>query len=223
MMIVINTNDGSSTIELPELGWTYHSKHGAINESQHVFIEAGLLYYLDRNPEPEVHIFEMGFGTGLNCLLSFKVTQELPIKVYYTGIEMHPLHDSVYNSLNYCLNEQLYVLKDVFQQMHSSEWEKPVKLSSSFQLTKINADIRNFIPHKSYDVIYFDAFAPGDTPDQWTEDIFKRFYTVLNPQSVFVTYSSKVIVRRALESAGFSVHKIPGPAGKREIVRAIKQ
>jgi len=223
MMIVIQTNDGSTTVELPDSGLTYHSKHGAIQESQHVFIDSGLHFYLSNNAKPLIHIFEMGFGTGLNCLLTYKAIQGLPVKISYSTIELHPLPKSVYSTLNYCSNENLNSLAKIFELMHESEWNQPVQLSSSFQLLKIHGDIISFVPPAKYDIIYFDAFAPGSNPDQWTEAIFQKLSDSLNPQSVFVTYSSKVSVRRALEPAGFNVQKIPGPRGKREIVRAIKQ
>ena len=137
MMIIVQTNDGSTTVELPDSGLTYHSKHGAIQESQHVFIDSGLHFYLSNNAKPLIHIFEMGFGTGLNCLLTYKAIQGLPVKIAYSTIELNPLPKSVYRSLNYCSTENLRSLAEVFEQMHAAEWNQPVQLSSSFQLLKI--------------------------------------------------------------------------------------
>jgi tRNA U34 5-methylaminomethyl-2-thiouridine-forming methyltransferase MnmC len=222
-MMVIITNDGSSTVHLEESGLTYHSKHGAIQESQHVFIDSGLLYSLKHNAKPELHIFEMGFGTGLNCLLTFNATFQLPVRVSYTAIDLHPLPPAIYDSLNYCDDELLRVHQDTFHTMHTAAWNLPVQLSTSFQLTKIQADVASISLPQTFDIVYYDAFAPSTYPDQWTEQIFKKLFDALKPNSLLVTYSSRVSVRRALEAAGFIVVKVPGPFGKREIVRAIKK
>jgi len=222
-MIVINTNDGSSTVQLEDSGLTYHSKHGALQESQHVFIESGLLYTLQHTAKSELHIFEMGFGTGLNCLLSFIAVNQLPVKIYYTAAELHPIPAEIYHSLNYGSIDSLRPHVDIFETMHSADWNQPVQLSPSFQLLKIQADITSMNLAQKFDIIYYDAFAPATYPDQWTEVVFKKMAEALNQQSVLVTYSSRVSVRRAMEAAGFLVQKIPGPFGKREIVRAIKQ
>jgi tRNA U34 5-methylaminomethyl-2-thiouridine-forming methyltransferase MnmC len=222
-MIVINTNDGSSTVQLEDSGMTYHSKHGAIQESQHVFIDSGLLFTLQQSTRSELHIFEMGFGTGLNCLLSFKAVHQLPVKIYYTGIELYPLPPEIYHSLNYGTDYSLKPYLDTFERMHSAEWNHPVQLSTDFELFKIQGDITSINLTRRYDIIYYDAFAPAEYPDQWTEEVFRKLADALNPGSVLVTYSSRVSVRRALEAAGFRVEKIPGPVGKREIVRARKQ
>jgi tRNA U34 5-methylaminomethyl-2-thiouridine-forming methyltransferase MnmC len=222
-MIVINTNDGSPTVQLEDSGLTYHSKHGAIQESQHVFIDSGLSFTLQHSTKSELHIFEMGFGTGLNCLLSFKAVNQLPVKIYYTAIELYPLPPEVYHSLNYGTDDSLTAYIDTFERMHSAEWNRPVQLSTYFQLLKIKADITSVNLTDKYDIIYYDAFAPAAYPDQWTEAIFRKLADALNPESLLLTYSSRVSVRRALESVGFVVEKIPGPFGKREIVRARKQ
>ena len=222
-MMVINTNDGSSTVQLEDSGLTYHSKHGAIQESKHVFIDSGLMYTLQHTGKSDLHVFEMGFGTGLNCLLSFIAVRQLPVNIYYTAVELHPLTPDIYHSLNYGTIDSLQPHGDTFEQMHASEWNTPVQLSASFTLLKIQADITRVNLDQKCDIIYYDAFAPATYPEQWTEDVFKMMANALNPQSVLVTYSSRVSVRRALEAAGFIVKKIPGPFGKREIVRALKQ
>jgi tRNA U34 5-methylaminomethyl-2-thiouridine-forming methyltransferase MnmC len=222
-MIVIKTNDGSSTVQLEDSGLTYHSKHGAIQESQHIFIDSGLSFTLQHSTKSELHIFEMGFGTGLNCLLSFKAVDQLPVNIFYTAIELYPLPPEVYHSLNYSTDDSLYPYTDTFERMHSAEWNLPVQLSTTFQLLKIRADITSVNLSGRYDIIYYDAFAPTANPDQWTGEIFSKLADALNPGSLLLTYSSRVSVRRALQSAGFVVEKIPGPFGKREIVRAKKQ
>src|SRR6478752_3518057 len=157
-MIVINTNDGSTTVRLEDAGLTYHSTHGAIQESEHVYIESGLQYYIHNFSNTDIHIFEMGFGTGLNCLLTFAATRELPLTISYTSIELHPLSQPIYEALNFCSKEDLQQYKETFRRMHDAEWNRPIQLSPSFSLTKVQSDIRNFIFPGPYDIVYFDAF-----------------------------------------------------------------
>jgi len=222
-MKVVETNDGSSTIVLEEFGITYHSKHGALQESNHVFIDAGLNYYLQHSPGKDVRIFEMGFGSGLNCLLTYAGTSGLSVNVHYTALDLYPLPGDIWRQLNYCKLAAVESYSDIFTSMHMSNWNNESQLSSRFALSKVIGDIRNFSTRQLYDVVYFDAFSQESNPDQWTAEVFSSIYNSVSDNGLLVTYSSKVIVRRALEQAGFLVQKIPGPYGKREIVRALKK
>ncbi len=218
---MIITADGSHTVLVEETNLTYHSKHGAIQESMHVFIEPGLKYVLSK--QDHATIFEMGFGTGLNALLTVAITEKEKKKIYYRAIELFPLGKSIIEKLNYCHQLNRPDLQSVFEQLHSCDWGKDVAIAPNFVLHKMYADLAATSQTiKQIDLIYFDAFDPSAQPELWTEDIFKKLFTWLKPGAVLVTYSSKGIVRRALQSAGFAVEKLAGPKGKREIIRAIR-
>jgi tRNA U34 5-methylaminomethyl-2-thiouridine-forming methyltransferase MnmC len=214
------TSDGSATIAIPEQHVTYHSIHGAIQESKHVFIEAGLKPML--NKFEAIHLFEMGFGTGLNALLTLQHALRLNQKIVYTTVELFPLLMNEVLQLNYA--EQLHArdLKKYFLQMHECEWEKDIELHPLFVLHKSNISLTDLILSKQFHLIYFDAFAPSFQPELWTEVIFKKLYAVLETNGMLVTYCSKGDVRRAMLSAGFKVEKLKGPPGKREMIRAVK-
>lgn len=211
------TKDGSYTLYVPEMDEHYHSTNGAVQESKHVYINAGLKF-LNLS---DVNIFEMGFGTGLNAILTLKVAVELGIKINYTAIEKYPLNSKIVNSLmlNSIPEPDIY---QYFSTIHECGWGQLNSINDNFLLTKLQVDLNNFIPENKFNLVYFDAFAPDKQPDLWTYDIFKKIYNSMEIGGVFVTYSAKGIVRRTLESVGFSVERIPGPPGKRQIIRAIK-
>lgn len=224
---IIITEDGSHTVSIPEMGVTYHSIHGAIQESKHVFIEAGLLFLIDQSTDKTIRIFEVGFGTGLNALLTYLEAEKRKLKIYYEAIEVFPLIKEEIQSLNYCEQLNRPELQSLFEQLHSCEpiaigWEKEIQLSSFFSLQKIKINLLNVKSFKLFNLIYFDAFDPKVQPELWTKGVFEKLYSILEPNGVLVTYSSKSDVRRALQSAGFIVEKIPGPKGKREMIRAKK-
>ncbi|MBV9960689.1 MAG: tRNA (5-methylaminomethyl-2-thiouridine)(34)-methyltransferase MnmD [Parafilimonas sp.] len=217
------TEDGSHTIADEALNVTYHSKHGAIQESRHVFINAGLNYFLQQHlNNKQVCVFEMGFGTGLNALLTLQQAIQLNQKIIYQTIEPYPLSAEAYLRLNYASlidNE----LQQNFTAMHTCEWNKPVSIHPLFSLQKIITTLQQFITAQQFDVIYFDAFDPNAQPELWTIEIFKKMFDhMLHSNGVLTTYCSKGIVRRALQFVGFTVEKLKGPKGKREIVRAVK-
>jgi tRNA U34 5-methylaminomethyl-2-thiouridine-forming methyltransferase MnmC len=209
---VIITKDGSSSISIPEINVTYHSIHGALQESLHVFIHAGLHPLLHQYET--IRIFEMGFGTGLNALLSLQFAQQYQQQIHYTAIELYPLNSDEALALHY--------EDENFLKLHLCEWEKDIALSDHFVLHKINASLLTYKADKQVNLIYYDAFAPSAQPELWTRDIFEKLFFMLDQNGILVTYSSKGDVRRALLQAGFTVEKIPGPAGKREMIRAIK-
>jgi tRNA U34 5-methylaminomethyl-2-thiouridine-forming methyltransferase MnmC len=227
----IITKDGSHTISIPEMNVTYHSHHGAIQESMHVFINAGLKYVSDTRQVPDTCIFEMGFGTGLNALLTLIEAEKRQQKIHYTAIELFPLQENEITLLNYCEQLNREDLKPVFRQLHQSDWEKDIVITTFFTIYKAKSSLQNFKPLKllrrspesfGQNLIYYDAFAPSAQPELWTKEAFEKLYNMLLPGGILVTYCSKSDVRRAMRAAGFIVEKIQGPRGKREMVRAMK-
>lgn len=214
------TSDGSVTVAIPELNVTYHSKHGAIQESRHVFIEAGLRPLLHR--QETLYIFEMGFGTGLNALLTLIEAEDHQQKIHYRSVEAYPLEAAMVARLNYCEQLQLPALKPLFGQLHTTPWDQPIPLTSWFTIQKDHTLLFNLSTSQPFNLIYYDAFAPGAQPELWTVEAFTHLFNLLTAGGILVTYCSKGDVRRAMVAAGFIVEKIPGPPGKREMVRAIK-
>lgn len=212
------TSDGSSTLFSPAFDQHYHSVHGAIQESLHVFIQAGLAPLL---PAPGgLRIWEMGFGTGLNALLTCLHAGDTPVT--YTAIEAFPLVPPLLDSLNYA-----QVITDpraagAFAQLHAAPWEVETALRPGFTLLKRATTLEAYQPEGTFDLLFFDAFAPNAQPELWTEAIMARLFSWLDPGGIFITYSAKSSVRRGLLQAGFAVEKLPGPPGKREMLRARK-
>lgn len=215
---IIATRDGSHTVAIPTMGVTYHSIHGAISESMHVFIEAGLKCI--GNEITPLHILEMGFGTGLNALLTMEEAHRSQLLIYYTALELFPLEKHHALSLNYCEQLKNASLLPLFEQLHQSGWEEDVAISHYFTIRKLNCDLLNYSTHQLFDLVYFDAFAPSAQPELWTKDVFMKLKSMMRPGGIFVTYCSKGDVRRAMQAAGFNVERIPGPPGKREMIRA---
>ena len=216
---IIKTADGSDTVFIPEMNVSYHSKHGAIQESMHVFIEAGLRYIINQLTNKPINIFEMGFGTGLNAFLTVIEAEEKGIKVYYETVEKFTLRKEEIDSLNY---EAVVKHEKLFQQLHECKWDEEAGLNEYFTLKKVREDLINYSTNQPFNIIYYDAFAPTAQPELWTEEVFKKLHSMLLPKGILVTYCSKGSVRRAMKAAGFSIEKIPGPPGKREMVRATK-
>ena len=213
------TADGSHTISIPSMEVSYHSKHGAIQESMHVFIEAGLVPKINEG-KTHLDILEIGFGTGLNTLLTLITARN--ISIHYESLEPFPLEEQMVASLNYCEQLGRPDLQDKFLQLHQSECGKTITIQPGFSFIKWPDKLPGYSTEKDFDIIYFDAFAPRAQPELWTMEIFRELYSFLKTEGVLVTYCSKSIVRRAMQAAGFQVEKIPGPHGKREMVRAIK-
>ncbi len=216
---IIDTSDGSHTLFVPELEEHYHSIHGAIQESKHVFIEAGLRFLNKTN----VSILEIGFGTGLNALLTCIDGQKNARKIIYDTIELYPLSSEEIKQLNYGKilggNAQ-----DFFTKIHNADWDKTVIINSlqgSFLLHKIYADLLDYSPTGKYDLVFFDAFGPDKQAEMWQPYIFEKIAKTMNSKGLLLTYSAKGDVKRALRAAGFKVKLIPGPPGKREMIRAI--
>jgi tRNA U34 5-methylaminomethyl-2-thiouridine-forming methyltransferase MnmC len=216
--ILKETMDGSHTIYQPELGEHYHSTKGALQESRHVFIENGYDFF---DTDKELNILEVGFGTGLNALLTLAENRQTSRKVFYTGIEKYPLTPETIQELNYANYIDGTSTDELFE-MHNELWDDWMEFSGGFFLKKIKVDFLNYQPTGLFDLIYFDAFAPDKQPELWSEEVFKQCYEILSEGGVLVTYSAKGLIKRRLGSIGFNVETLPGPPGKREMIRALK-
>ncbi len=219
---LVKTADGSYTLFVPDLGEHYHSMNGALQESNHVFIGHGLLHFIEKNPAAhKIRIFEMGFGTGLNALLAVKVGLEFGLTIEYTSVEKFPVSMETAQKLCY---GNLFVNKSLslyFQKLHQAPWGEKTSIGN-FTLQKIHSDLVNFEPETTFNVIFFDAFAPDVQPRLWTLDIFSKIYSATDTGGVLTTYSAKGEVRRNLIAAGFTIEKLQGPPGKRHMLRGIK-
>lgn len=215
---VVITSDGSSSIFLPEWNESYHSKHGAIQEANHVFIKNGF-QFASQNP---LHILEIGFGTGLNALLTLQQSIIQNREVFYTGVEAYPVTDDILNALNYSKILNKDNSDNYFQIVHQSPWEEFHEIEPSFHLCKRQQFFDEIDDEESFDLIYFDAFGYRVQPELWGEEIFKKMYKALKKKGILVTYACRTPIKRAMEASGFITEKLPGPPGKREMLRAVK-
>ncbi len=248
---VVITADGSSTIHLPEWDEQYHSKHGAIQEAYHVFIKHGLQhFYNEKNTSNEVtsgavgvvselntygshersrevnnriSILEIGFGTGLNAFITLLEAEKIGVGVDYVGVEGYPVLTDEMMQLNYPVQLKAEDKESLFKMMHEVSWEEKHLFSNNFSLTKQNRFFSEIRDKDLYNLIYFDAFGARVQPELWTETIFLKMFNALKENGVLVTYAAKGSVRRAMQSVGFKVEKLPGPPGKREMLRATKR
>jgi tRNA U34 5-methylaminomethyl-2-thiouridine-forming methyltransferase MnmC len=220
---IIKTGDGSSTIFLPDWNEHYHSKHGALQEALHVFIKNGYQFYLSGPEVTQLSILEIGFGTGLNALLTLIEAEKDRIQVNYRGVEAYPVGAEELQALDYSEVVGGEVASEVFQKLHETPWEKSVEISPFFRLKKEKKFFSEISALQEFDLIYFDAFGPRVQPDLWSEEVFRNMYAALNTNGVLVTYSAKGDVRRAMQAAGFEVSRLHGPPGKREMLRAVKK
>ena len=216
----LKTADGSLTIHLPDWDEQYHSKHGAIQESEHVFIKTGLNHFCELHDVEELAILEIGFGTGLNALLTSQEAVELDKIISYNGVEAYPISFDQVQGLNY--PEQLDVDSSIFLKLHEVAWETPQKITPHFLLLKQQKFFKDITAINVYHLIYFDAFGARVQPELWTQEVFKTMYDALKKDGVLVTYAAKGSVRRAMQAVGFKVERLPGPPGKREMLRATK-
>lgn len=216
---IITTADGSKTLQIEGWNETYHSKHGAIQEAYHVFIAQGLQCF--RNMA--INLLEIGFGTGLNALITLLETKKQQLRVDYVGVEAFPVAGAEVDQLAYTTTLAAHHLHPFFTQMHRCPWEEKKIITPEFSLTKQNKDFRTIRDTNRFHLIYFDAFSARVQPELWTEDVFASMYNALQPQGILVTYAAKGSVRRALQQVGFAVERLPGPPGKREMIRATKR
>jgi tRNA U34 5-methylaminomethyl-2-thiouridine-forming methyltransferase MnmC len=211
------TADGSKTLYLQSLDETYHSSHGAIQEALHVFIEQGLSYVASQTTS--IAIFEMGFGTGLNALLTAQWAEKHQRKISYVGIELHPISEDIWRQMEYTQGKSE---SESYSKIMSAEWGKFQEISPFFQLKKIEQTIYELDIEEKVDLIFFDAFGPRVQADIWNLPVLKKMHGMLNPGGVFVTYCAQGQMKRNLKSLGFTLEVLPGPPGKREMTRATK-
>jgi tRNA U34 5-methylaminomethyl-2-thiouridine-forming methyltransferase MnmC len=216
----LTTDDGSLTLHIPEWDEQYHSKHGAIAEAQHVFIASGLYHWLSENDSRSVSVLEIGFGTGLNAFLTFLEAEKNKLSVSYCGVEAYPLKIGEIEKLNYA--SLLDASEEDFLKLHTSNWEEVVVISEKFKLKKQKKLFSEITDKNTFNLIYFDAFGIRVQPELWTERIFKSMYDALKPNGVLVTYAANGNARRAMQAVGFTVERLPGPPGKKEMLRATK-
>lgn len=217
--VIEKTEDGSATLFVPELNEHYHSVKGARTESQHIFVHMGL----EASTAAEPHILEIGFGTGLNALLTLEAAEKGQRCVHYTGIELYPLSWEEVDALKYSTHP-------LFEALHRAPWEEEEVITPNFTLKKVQVDVQTIgadgllrINNSPFDVVYFDAFAPEKQPGMWEESVFRSIYASMNLGGVLTTYCAKGAVRRLLQAVGFKVERLPGPpGGKREILRVTK-
>jgi len=211
------TSDGSHTLFVPEIDECYHSSHGAIQESRHIFIESGLKHCTKK----EIRVLEIGFGTGLNAFLTLIEAERSGKKIHYISLEKYPVEVEKAFQLNY---SDLIApeFKEIFEKLHTSLWNEVAQISTFFSLKKVEADFTKYDFTEKYDVIFFDAFSPEKQPEMWTVEQFEKLYKCCNFEAVLTTYCAKGDIRRAMQKAGFKVERLQGPPGKREILRGIK-
>lgn len=215
---IITTGDGSKTIQIEEWNEQYHSLHGAVQEAYHVFIDHGLRHL----HQQKLDILEIGFGTGLNALITFSEALNENKKITYCGVEKYPVSVGEVEELNYCQTLGLKGFQDAFEQMHTCNWEKEVAIHKNFTLIKRQQDFLEIDDQNAFDLVYFDAFGARVQPELWSVKIFKRMFEALRSKGVLVTYAAKGSVRRAMQEVGFLVERLPGPPGKREMLRATR-
>ena len=214
---IITTSDGSHTLRSTLLNETYHSKHGAVQESKHVFIRHGLQHFHEVQKSGNISILEVGFGTGLNALLTLQYATAHHLSIRYTTLEAYPLQEEVWGKLNYAVSAEDAGL---FSALHAAPWERDVLLTPAFTLLKRKTTLQDSVITEACDIVYFDAFAPSVQPEMWTFDVLKKVTASLRPGGVFVTYSAKGQLKRDLRNLGLEVETLPGPPGKNEMVRA---
>ena len=214
---LIKTSDGSTSLYIPQLDETYHSVHGALQETQHVFIKNGLQLFEHQS----ISILEIGFGTGLNALVTYKEHKVLQLNIHYETVEAYPISWEEASQMNF--SEVLSpTLSPIFEQMHCCPWDKTIALSPTFSFKKRLQRFETISDVDSFDLIYFDAFGAQVQPELWQEAIFQQMYTALKQGGYLVTYAAKGSVRRAMQACGFMVERLPGPPMKREMLRAHK-
>ncbi len=215
---IIKTRDGSTTIHIKDWDECYHSRFGAIQEAQHVFIKNGLSLF----ENAPVSILEIGFGTGLNAFITFLESQKLNQKIDYVGVEAYPISAEEVVSLNYVSELNAEMERSIFEKMHECNWEEQIALSDDFTLSKRNQFFAAINDFEKFDLIYFDAFGYDVQPELWSTEIFKKMYEALKSSGVLVTYAARGVIKRSMKEVGFTVEKLQGAPGKREMFRARK-
>ena len=215
---IIITQDGSTSIFLPDWNESYHSKHGAIQEAYHVFINSGLALFQDKH----VAILEIGFGTGLNAFITFLEAQKSNQKIDYVGVEAYPVAANEVMNMNYVQELNAENFRNYFEKMHQVSWEQKQEITANFSLTKRKQLFEEINDESVFDLIYFDAFGFRVQPELWSFEIFQKMYKALKNNGVLVTYACRSSIKNAMLDCGFTVEKLPGAPGKREMLRATK-
>jgi tRNA U34 5-methylaminomethyl-2-thiouridine-forming methyltransferase MnmC len=218
--MLFETQDGSHSIFSEKYGVSYHSKYGAIQETQHVFINAGLR--LKAVEQSDISILEIGFGTGLNAFMTYFESEKRGLTIDYTGVEAYPISQEVASNLNYATQIQESEGQLILNKIHGTAWEKCIALNAHFKLTKVKKMFQELAYHNQFDIIYFDAFASTSQPELWEIPLLNAMYKALKTNGILVTYCAKGQFKRDLKTVGFTVEAIPGPPGKREMTRALK-
>jgi tRNA U34 5-methylaminomethyl-2-thiouridine-forming methyltransferase MnmC len=217
---IITTHDGSHSLLHEQLNETYHSIHGAVQESNHVFIKHGLDFVSQHGKASAINLLEVGFGTGLNALLTLQFAHSHKFGIRYTTVEAFPVQEAVWSKLNYTESPDSGMW---FEQLHRANWDKWINISPEFQLRKLKTTLQEAVLEQAYfDLIYFDAFAPSKQPEMWEVTMLKKVVDAMKPNGVLVTYCAKGQFKRDLHSLHLIVESLPGPPGKREMVRAQK-
>jgi len=216
---IITTADGSKTIQIEDWNEQYHSVHGAVQEAYHVFIKNGLSLFQDR----PLSILEIGFGTGLNAFITLLEAKKKGLTVTYKGVEAYPVLPEELRELDYSTALGQSENEEYFLKMHQTPWGHSHEITQKFFLEKKQLDFREVSDTNVFDLIYFDAFGARVQPELWTEEVFEIMFKAMKEGGVLVTYSAKGSVRRAMQQVGFVVERLPGPPGKREMLRALKQ
>ena len=197
--------------------------HGAVQEARHVFLKMGLDFWMNENPDQKtLHILEIGFGTGLNALLTLMHAEKSSVNLLYEGVEAYPVSSEELAQLNYLEAADAQAFEAVFEKMHQTPWEQTEIITEAFQLKKRKQTFETLEDQDQHNLIYFDAFGARVQPELWEEPIFQKMSNALKPGGVLVTYAAKGSVRRAMQAVGFKVERLPGPPGKREMLRAVK-
>ena len=215
---ILHTLDGSTTIHLPDWNESYHSKHGAIQEAYHVFIKNGFSLFQDK----PMSILEIGFGTALNAFITFLESQKSLQTIDYVGVEAYPISEKEVLQMNYVAELNAESEKNSFELMHQSNWEEKISVTPNFTLTKRKQFFHEISDENQFDLIYFDAFGYRVQPELWSTEIFEKMYNALKANGVLVTYAARGVVKRSMIEVGFTVEKLAGPPGKREMFRATK-
>lgn len=215
---ILTTKDGSTTIHITDWNESYHSRHGAIQEAKHVFIKNGLHLLKQK----AISILEIGFGTGLNCFITYLEAKELNLAIKYVGVEAYPITESEIIAMNYVEELKAFDGGEVFEKLHTCNWEESVQISDNFSLTKKKLFFQQIDDVNAYDLIYFDAFGYDVQPELWSTEIFKSMFEALKTNGLLVTYAARGVVKRSMIEVGFKVTKLAGPPGKREMFIAQK-
>lgn len=216
---ILTTHDGSTTIQINDWDECYHSKFGAIQEANHVFIKNGLSLFQDQS----LSILEIGFGTGLNAFITFLESKKIGLTIDYVGVEAFPISQEEIKSMNYVSELNAEQQSSIFEKMHTCNWEQEVSLASDFSLTKRNQFFHEINDVEKFDLIYFDAFGYRVQPELWTLEIFEIMFKALKNNGILVTYAARSVIKKNMIEAGFTVEKLQGPPGKREMFRAFKR